>query len=105
MRELFLMRGLTAGSLLDFHTWRPTLDAGFQTLGDLAVWKRALEMPLAERRERHAPILEQLVENDVRKWAEDYLATLVEGAPTRRLLEGIRALFGVSSENGPLAFR
>jgi hypothetical protein len=50
-------------------------------------------------------MLEHLLENDVRKWAEDYLATLVEGAPTRRLLEGIRALFGVSSENGPLAFR
>jgi trehalose 6-phosphate synthase len=70
-----------------------------------AALKRALEMPLAERRERHAPMLEHLLENDVRKWAEDYLATLVEGAPTRRLLEGIRALFGVTSENGPLAFR
>src|ERR1700690_3901893 len=67
--------------------------------------KRALEMPLEERRQRHAPMLEHLLENDVRKWAEDYLATLVEGGPTRRLLEGIRALFGVSSENGPLAFR
>jgi trehalose 6-phosphate synthase len=70
-----------------------------------AALKRALEMPLAERRERHAPMLEHLLENDVRKWAEDYLAALVEGAPTRRLLQGIRALFGVSSENGPLAFR
>jgi trehalose 6-phosphate synthase len=70
-----------------------------------AALKRALEMPLEERRERHAPMLEHLMENDVRKWAEDYLAALVEGAPTRRLLEGIRALFGVSSENGPLAFR
>ena len=37
--------------------------------------------------------------------ALDYLATLVEGAPGRGLLQGIRALFGVSSENGPLAFR
>ena len=70
-----------------------------------AALKRALEMPLVERRERHAPMLHHLMENDVRKWAEDYLATLVEGPPTRRLLEGIRALFGVSSENGPLAFR
>jgi trehalose 6-phosphate synthase len=70
-----------------------------------AALKRALEMTLEERRERHAPMLEYLMENDVRKWAEDYLATLVEGAPTRRLLEGIRSLFGVSSENGPLAFR
>ena len=28
-------------------------------------------------------MLEHLLENDIRKWAEDYLATLVEGAPTR----------------------
>ena len=70
-----------------------------------AALKRALEMPLEERRARHAPMLKHLMEHEVRRWAEDYLATLVEGTPTRRLLEGIRALFGVSSENGPLAFR
>jgi trehalose-6-phosphate synthase len=64
-----------------------------------------LEMSLEERRERHAPMLEHLLEHDVKNWAEEYLATLVEGAPTRRLIEGIRALFGVSSLNGPLAFR
>ena len=66
---------------------------------------RPLEMPLEERRERHAPMLADLLEYDIKKWAEDYLSTLVEGAPGRRLLEGIRALFGVSSLNGPLAFR
>ena len=70
-----------------------------------AALKRALEMPLEERRERHAPMLADLLEYDIKKWAEDYLSTLVEGAPGRRLLEGIRALFGVSSLNGPLAFR
>jgi trehalose 6-phosphate synthase len=70
-----------------------------------AALKRALEMSLEERRERHAPMLEHLLEHDVKNWAEEYLATLVEGAPTRRLIEGIRALFGVSSLNGPLAFR
>ena len=70
-----------------------------------AALKRALEMPLDERRERHAPMLAHLLEYDIKKWAEDYLSTLVEGAPGRRLLEGIRALFGVSSLNGPLAFR
>jgi len=62
-------------------------------------------MPLDERRERHAPMLAHLLEYDIKTWAEDYLSTLVEGAPGRRLLEGIRALFGVSSLNGPLAFR
>ncbi len=67
--------------------------------------KRALEMPLAERRERHGPMLAHLLENDIRKWAEDYLAALVEGAPARNLLAGIRAVFGVSSEQAPFAIR
>src|SRR5271165_1427151 len=70
-----------------------------------AALKRALSMPMEERRERQAPMLADLLEYDIKKWAEDYLATLVEGAPGRRLLEGLRALFGVSSLNGPLAFR
>jgi trehalose 6-phosphate synthase len=67
--------------------------------------KRALEMPLAERRERHGPMLAHLLENDIRKWAEDYLAELLEGAPARNMLAGIRALFGVSSEQAPFAIR
>ena len=66
--------------------------------------KRALEMPLAERRERHAPMLERLLQNDIKKWAEDYLATLVGGAPSRSLLASIRALFG-APEQAPLALR
>ncbi|MBV8103777.1 MAG: alpha,alpha-trehalose-phosphate synthase (UDP-forming) [Hyphomicrobiales bacterium] len=70
-----------------------------------AALKRALEMPLAERRERHAPMVAHLLENDIRKWAEDYLAALVEGAPARNLLAGIRALFGVSSDQAPFAIR
>jgi trehalose 6-phosphate synthase len=71
-----------------------------------AALKRALEMPLAERRERHAPMLEQLMEHDIKKWAEDYLSALVGGPPSRKLLAGIRALFGVSSsEQAPLALR
>jgi trehalose 6-phosphate synthase len=67
--------------------------------------KRALEMPLAERRERHGPMLAHLLENDIRKWAEHYLAELLEGAPARNMLAGIRALFGVSSEQAPFAIR
>jgi trehalose 6-phosphate synthase len=43
--------------------------------------KRALEMPLAERRERHEPMLAHLLENDISKWGEDYLAALVEALP------------------------
>ncbi len=71
-----------------------------------AALKRALEMPLEERRERHAPMLEYLLENDIKKWAEEYLATLVGGQPTRSLIAGIRALFGIQQpEQAPLSLR
>ena len=70
-----------------------------------AALKRALEMPLAERRERHAPMLAHLLENDITKWAEDYLAALVGGTPARNLLAGIRALFGAPSDQAPFALR
>jgi trehalose 6-phosphate synthase len=69
-----------------------------------AALKRALEMPLEERRERHAPMLQHLLDNDIKKWAEEYLATLVGGQPPRSLIEGIRALFG-ASEQAPLSLR
>jgi trehalose 6-phosphate synthase len=74
---------------------------------DAVVWalKRALAMPLVERRERHGPMLAHLLENDIRKWAEDYLAALLEGAPARNLLADIRAVFGVSSDQAPFAIR
>jgi trehalose 6-phosphate synthase len=70
-----------------------------------AALKRALEMPAEERRDRHAPMLDHLLENDIRKWAEDYLAALVGGQPARNLLAGIRALFGVQPEQAPLSLR
>jgi trehalose 6-phosphate synthase len=62
-------------------------------------------MPLEERRERHAPMLAHLSENDIKRWAEDYLAALVGPQPARSLIAGIRALFGASSEQAPLALR
>ena len=37
---------------------------------------RALSMPLAERRERHAAMYETLVRNDIAQWAERFIATL-----------------------------
>ena len=60
--------------------------------------KTALEMPVPQRRERHAPMYAHLLEYDVRHWAESYLSALIEGAQGRGLLDGIRALFGGSSE-------
>ena len=50
-------------------------------------------------------MLENLMENDIKKWAEDYLSTLIGGQPSRSLLAGIRALFGGASDQAPLALR
>jgi trehalose 6-phosphate synthase len=61
--------------------------------------KRALEMPLAERRERHAQMLAHLLENDVRTWAHDYLMALTDGQTGRGLFEGIRALLGSAAND------
>ena len=43
-----------------------------------AALKRALEMPLNERRERHAPMLAHLLKNDIQRWSRSYTSTLVE---------------------------
>ena len=59
--------------------------------------KRALEMPLAERRERHAPMLERLLANDVEHWAENFLSTLRETRQWPKLIEGLRSMLGVSA--------
>ena len=69
-----------------------------------AALKRALEMPLEERRERHAPMLDHLMHNDIRKWAKSYLAML-GGAPKPSLFGGIRSLFKVSAEEAGVAPR
>jgi hypothetical protein len=46
-----------------------------------AALKRAVEMPLIERRERHGPMLRHLLVHDIEHWAEGCLAALAE---TRR---------------------
>jgi len=61
--------------------------------GVAAAIKRALEMPLDERRERHAPMLEHLLTHNVEHWAEDYLSALAETRQRPGLLAGLRALF------------
>jgi trehalose 6-phosphate synthase len=76
-----------------------------ETDGVAAALKRALEMPLDERRERHAPMLAHLLRNDIQKWARSYLAALVNGSPARRLIEGIRSLFKPTAEQPPFAQR
>jgi trehalose 6-phosphate synthase len=70
-----------------------------------AALKRALEMPLEERRERHAPMLAHLLKHDIKRWAKSYLSNLVDGSPGRSLLDGIRSLFKTSSEQPPFVQR
>jgi trehalose 6-phosphate synthase len=60
--------------------------------------KRALEMPLPERQERHAPMLRRLMDWDIETWAENYVSALIEGHSGRGVLDGIRFLFGMSEQ-------
>jgi trehalose 6-phosphate synthase len=57
-----------------------------------AMLKRALEMSLHERRERHASMLAYLSKNDVKRWAKSYTSALVDGRTGRELLGVLRAL-------------
>jgi trehalose 6-phosphate synthase len=43
---------------------------------------RALSMPLTERRDRHAPMYETLVRNDIAHWAERFITTLTRPRAT-----------------------
>ena len=64
-----------------------------------AALKRALEMSEDERRERHAPMLAHLLDNDIRRWAEAYLSALGENNTAgRSLLDSLRAFFRPTNE-------
>ena len=62
--------------------------------GVAAALKRALEMPRDERRARHAPMLQYLLQNDIKHWADDYLAALTDNPQRGGLLDSLKALFG-----------
>jgi trehalose 6-phosphate synthase len=62
--------------------------------GVAAALKLALEMTVEERRARHAPMLQYLMEKDIKNWADLYLSSLSENSQGLGLLNGIRALFG-----------
>jgi trehalose 6-phosphate synthase len=59
--------------------------------GVAAALKRALEMPLTERRERHGPMLEHLLVHNVKLWAESYLSALTETRQRPSLISDLRA--------------
>jgi trehalose 6-phosphate synthase len=68
--------------------------------------KRALEMRLDERRERHAPMLAHLLKNDIKRWSRSYTSTLVEGGTRGGVLGVMRALLKLSTaQTPPAAFR
>ena len=62
-----------------------------------AAIKQALEMPRDERRERHAPMLAHLMDHDVENWSDSFLSALGETRQRPGLMEGLRAMFGVSA--------
>ncbi|HXP03590.1 MAG TPA: alpha,alpha-trehalose-phosphate synthase (UDP-forming) [Stellaceae bacterium] len=51
----------------------------------------ALEMPLEERKERHAGMFAHLLTNDVDRWAELFLSALAEARQRPGLLSGLRS--------------
>ncbi len=69
-----------------------------ETDGVALALKRALEMPLPERRDRHAKMLKRLMDWDIETWAESYLSALVKSHSGRGLLDDIRSFFGIFGE-------
>ncbi|MGA8399577.1 MAG: trehalose-6-phosphate synthase, partial [Stellaceae bacterium] len=55
----------------------------------------ALRMPLAERQARHRRMYRHLAAHDIDRWAESFLAALMESRQQPRLFDNIRQLFAV----------
>jgi trehalose 6-phosphate synthase len=64
-----------------------------------AALKRALGMPLFERRERHGLMLEHLLVHNIELWAESYLAALAETRQRPRLTNDLRAFLSPSKSS------
>ena len=64
-----------------------------------AALKRALGMPLFERRERHGPMLQHLLVHNIERWAEDYLAALAETRQRPSLMSNLRAFLTPSKSS------
>jgi trehalose 6-phosphate synthase len=59
--------------------------------------RTALEMPLAERRERHRSMYNKLVGNDVDRWAGRFLSALAESRQRPRILDSLRQFFAAAA--------
>jgi trehalose 6-phosphate synthase len=55
--------------------------------------RTALELPLAERQERHRRMFARLSENDIDHWAERFLSALMESRQRPRILDSLRQFF------------
>ncbi len=64
----------------------------------VAALQRALVMERDERRARHAPMLEYLLRNDIRRWSDEYLSALSGSNQRFGFFGGLRALFGGGAE-------
>jgi hypothetical protein len=59
--------------------------------------RTALEMPLAERRERHPSMYKQLAHKGVDRWAGPFLSALAESRQRPRKLDSQRQLFAAAA--------
>ena len=66
-----------------------------ETEGVAAAIRRALEMPLAERRVRHQRMISVVEKNDIDRWAERFLSALGETRRRGSIVSNIRALFAL----------
>jgi trehalose 6-phosphate synthase len=66
--------------------------------GIAAALAQALEMPLEDRCARHGPMLEYLLENDIKAWSAAFLTALGDSSQSFGLLDGILSLFGGAVE-------
>ena len=55
----------------------------------------ALQMPLPERQTRHRRMYRHLAANDIDRWAESFLAALMESRHPPRIFDNLRQLFAV----------
>jgi trehalose 6-phosphate synthase len=67
--------------------------------GVAAALKRALGMPLFERRERHGPMLEHLSVHDIEHWARSYLSALADTRQRPSLMSDLRAFLSPPSRS------
>jgi len=59
--------------------------------------KTALDMPLAERQERHRRMFTRLAVHDVDRWAERFLSALSDARQRPRVLDGLRHFFAFAN--------